>query len=73
MDEKNKTLKILLRDVDQEFYKLTPVIRAKFAIEQINIWQQKFNEAKHKVPIENFVYSTRDDKIINQDTEIETY
>jgi hypothetical protein len=34
--------------------------------------QQKFNEAKHKVPIENFVYSIREEKIINQNAEIET-
>lgn len=72
MEEKNKELKILLRDVDREFYKLTPFMRAKFAIEQINIWQQKFNEAKHKVPRENFVYSTSESKTINQYTEIET-
>lgn len=65
MEGKNKQLKILLQDVDQEFYRLAPVMQAKFAIEQINMWQQKFNEAKNKVPIENFVHSTREDKIIN--------
>lgn len=72
MEQKNKELKILLGYVDREFYKLTPVMRAKLAIEQINLWQQKFNEAKQKVPRENFVYSTREDKIINQDAELET-
>jgi len=71
MEEKNKQLKILLQDVEREFYRLAPVMQAKFAIEQINMWQQKFNEAKHKVPIENFVHSTREAKIINQYAEIE--
>ncbi|VVB97670.1 Uncharacterised protein [uncultured archaeon] len=71
MEEKNKELKILLQDVDREFYRLDPVMQAKFAIEQINMWQQKFNEAKHKVPIENFVHATHEAKIINQYAEIE--
>lgn len=72
MEEKNKELKILLHDVDREFYRLTPVMQARFALEQINLWQQKFNEAKHKVPIENFVHSTREVKIINQYAETQT-
>lgn len=71
MEEKNKQLKILLQDVDREFYRLAPVMQAKFAIEQINIWQHKFNEAKHKVPIENVVHSTGEAKLINQYVEIE--
>lgn len=48
MEEKNKELKILLRDVDQEYYRLDPYMQAKFAIEQISVWQQKFNDAKGK-------------------------
>ncbi len=55
MEGKNKELKILLQDVDREFYRLAPVMQAKFAIEQINVWQQKFNEAKHNVPEENII------------------
>lgn len=64
MKENNKQLKNLLQDVDREFYSLAPVMQAKFAIEQINMWQHKFNEAKHKVPIEKFVDSTHEAKII---------
>ncbi len=45
---------ILLSDVEREFYRLPPYKRAKFAIEQISMWQQKFNEAKDKVVKENF-------------------
>jgi hypothetical protein len=66
MDEKFKQLKILLQDVDREFYRLAPAVQAKFAIEQINMWQHKFNEAKNKVPIERFVNSTYGAKIIDQ-------
>ena len=67
----NKQLKILLQDVDREFYRLAPLMQAKFAIEQMNMWQQKFNETKNKVPIENYVHSTDEAKIINQYAEIE--
>ncbi len=71
MEEKNKELKILLRNIDQEFYGLDPIMQAKFAIEQINMWQQKFNEAKQKVPMANIVHATRGSKIIDQYAEIE--
>ncbi len=71
MEEKNKELKILLHDIDREFYRLAPIMQAKFAIEQISTWQQKFNEVKHKVPGENIMHSTREGKIINQCAEIE--
>ncbi len=71
MEEKNKELKMLLQNIDREFYRLAPVKQAKFAIEQINVWQQKFNEAKHKVPIENFVNSKHESEILNQYAEIE--
>ncbi len=37
-------LKTLLNDMDKEFQKLDHLQRAKFAIEQISLWQQKFNE-----------------------------
>lgn len=72
MEEQNKNrLKILLCDVDQEFCRLTPYMQAKLAIEQISMWQQKFNEAKNKVLKENFVEVTRKYNIINQYAEIE--
>lgn len=49
MREKEKDtekIKILLSDVDKEFQKLNHIQRAKFAIEQISAWRQKFDEAK---------------------------
>ncbi len=63
-------IKSLLNDVDKEFYKLDPCMQAKFALEQVSIWQQKFNESKDKAIKENFVDATRECKRINQSPEI---
>ncbi len=46
MGKNEDTIKNLLSEIDKEFCKLAPHMRAKFAIEQISIWHQKFNEAK---------------------------
>ena len=59
MIEKNEDkIKTLLSDVDKEFRGLNHYRRAKFAIEQIGMWQQKFNEAKGKILRENIVDAT---------------
>ncbi len=42
--EDENRLKTLLNDMDKEFQKLDHLQRAKFAIEQISLWQQKFNQ-----------------------------
>ncbi len=48
MEDRNENrLKTLLSDMENEFQRLDHLQRAKFAIEQISVWQQKFNEAKH--------------------------
>jgi hypothetical protein len=48
-------IKALLNDVNKEFLGLNHYQRAKFAIEQISTWQQKFNEAKVRIQRENIV------------------
>ncbi|MCZ7381269.1 MAG: hypothetical protein O8C64_06830 [Candidatus Methanoperedens sp.] len=48
-------IKALLNDVNKEFLGLNHYQRAKFAIEQISTWQQKFNEAKSRIQRENIV------------------
>lgn len=63
-------IKSLLRDVDEEFYKLDPCTRAKLATEQVILWQQRFNESKVKALNENFIDTTRECKRINQSPEI---
>jgi hypothetical protein len=50
-----KKIKALLDDVNKEFLGLNHYQRAKFAIEQISTWQQKFNEAKGRIQRENIV------------------
>ncbi len=64
-------IKILLKDVDAEFKQLDHLHRAKFAIEQISMWQQKFNEAKVKIPQNNFVDTVAMADVISQYPEIE--
>ncbi len=75
METKNEDrIKNLLSEIDKEFCKLAPHMRAKFAIEQISVWQQRFNEAKCtavKGKVKNFVDATCEFKIINQFPEIE--
>ncbi len=64
-------IKILLEDIDKEFQRLTPHRKAKFAIEQISVWQQKFYDAKNKIHKEDFVDATSDRSIIGQEAEME--
>ncbi|KCZ71796.1 hypothetical protein ANME2D_01851 [Candidatus Methanoperedens nitroreducens] len=65
-------IRSLLNDIDKEFQRLTPHVGAKFAIEQISMWQQKFNEAKSKILKENVVDATSERKVIGQDAEIDS-
>ncbi len=75
MDKKNEDrIKNLLSEIDKEFCKLAPHMRAKFAIEQISVWQQRFNEAKYtavKENVKNFVDATHEFEIISESPEIE--
>ncbi len=45
MESENR-IKTLLSDVDKEFQEMNSYQRARFAIEQISMWQQRFNDAK---------------------------
>ncbi len=65
-------IKVLLDDVDKEFQRLAPPLRAKFAIEQISVWQRKFNEAKNKIVKDDFVDATSEPRVIGQDAEIDS-
>jgi hypothetical protein len=69
--EKEYRIKTLLNDVDKEFEGLNHYQRAKLAIEQISIWQKKFNEAKVKILKENIVDATPLIGIIGQYPEVE--
>ncbi len=72
MREKNEDrIKMLLNDVDKEFKQLGHLQRAKFAIEQISMWQRKFSEAKCKIQRENFVDTVAAADVIGQYPEIE--
>ncbi len=72
MDENTgKKMKVLLNDVDKEFQGLNYYQRAKFAIEQISMWQQKFNEAKVRIQRESIVEITPPSEILGQYPEIE--
>ncbi|MCX9011327.1 MAG: hypothetical protein OIN66_09410 [Candidatus Methanoperedens sp.] len=73
MGEKyEEKIKTLLNDVDKEFQRLSPHLGAKLAIEQISIWQQKFNDAKNKIQRESVVDATAERTIIGQDAEIDS-
>jgi hypothetical protein len=69
--EKEYRIKTLLNDVDKEFEGLNQYQRAKLAIEQISMWQQKFNQAKVKILKENIVDATHTTGIIGQFPEVE--
>ncbi len=72
MDEKKgEKLKILLNDIDKEFHGLNHMQRAKFAIEQISMWQNKFNEAKGRILKENIIDAFPAGGIVSQYPEIE--
>ena len=73
MGEKNDDrIKALLGDVDREFRRLPPYLQAKFAIEQISVWQHKFNQAKNDILKDNFVDATVERNVIGQDAEIDS-
>lgn len=72
MEEKNEArIKTLLSDVDKEFRGLNHYRKAKFAIEQISMWQQKFNEAKGKILSENIVDATHTSTILSSYPELD--
>ncbi|SNQ60640.1 hypothetical protein [Candidatus Methanoperedens nitratireducens] len=72
MGDKNEDkIKILLGDVDKEFQRLNPYVKAKFAIEQISVWQQKYYEAKNKINKEDLIDATSERTVIGQDAELD--
>ena len=72
MGDKNEDkIKVLLSDVDKEFQRLNPYVKAKFAIEQISVWQQKYNDAKNKISKEDLVDATAGRTVIGQDAELD--
>ncbi len=71
-ETKDNKIKTLLDDIDKEFQMLAPSLRAKFAIEQISVWQRKFNEAKGQILKEDFVDATSEPRVIGQDAEIDS-
>jgi hypothetical protein len=72
MEGKNENrIKTLLNDMDKEFQRLDHLQRAKFAIEQIGVWQKKFNESKGKIRKENFVDTIAVAEVIGEFPEIE--
>jgi hypothetical protein len=60
-----------LSDVDKEFRGLNHYRRAKFAIEQISVWQQKFNESKGRILKENIVDATQTGAILSSYPELD--
>ena len=71
MEANENKLRTLLSDVEKEFKGLNHYQQAKFAIEQISLWQQKFNDAKGKILKENLVDATPAGRMISQVPEIE--
>ncbi len=57
--------------MDKEFQGLDHLHKAKFAIEQISMWQRKFNEAKVRIPREYIVDVTSSGMILSQYPEFE--
>jgi hypothetical protein len=52
MEEKDEDkIRILLSEIDREFYKISHHLRAEFAIEQISRWQQRFNKTKSNINV----------------------
>ncbi len=70
MEEINR-IKTLLNDVDKEFQGLDHLHKAKFAIEQISLWQQKFNDAKVRIQRDYIVDVTSAGEILSQYPEFE--
>lgn len=72
MKEKNEDrIKTLMNDICKEFQGFNHYQRAKFAIEQISMWQHKFNEAKDKILKENIVDAAAAGMVMGQYPEIE--
>ena len=72
MEENNEErIKNLLDGIDKEFQGLNHYQKAKFAINQISIWQQKFNDAKGKILNENIIDAVHAGGIVGQYPEIE--
>ena len=71
MEENESRIKTLLSELDKEYQGLNHYQRAKFAIEQIGVWQHKFNEAKTKILKEDFIDATPVGGLISQTPEIE--
>lgn len=72
MGDKNEDkIKILLGDVDKEFQRLNPYVKAKFAIEQISVWQQKYHEAKNRINKDDLIDATSERTVIGQDAELD--
>ena len=72
MEENNEhKLKDLVNNIDKEFQGLNYYQRAKFALDQISTWQQKFNEAKIRIQREDIVVITPASEILSQYPEIE--
>jgi hypothetical protein len=69
--ENEVRMRELLADIDREFQGLNHYHRAKFAIEQISRWQERFNEAKYKILKENIIDATPIKGMISQCPEIE--
>ena len=51
-EEYENRIKELLTGIDREFLGFNYYHRARFALDQISMWQKKFDEAKHKIPRE---------------------
>ncbi len=69
--ENEVRIKELLTNIDREFQGLDHYHKAKFAIEQISRWQERFNEAKCKILKENIIDVTPIKGLISQCPEIE--
>ncbi|NJD77589.1 MAG: hypothetical protein FIB08_10920 [Candidatus Methanoperedens sp.] len=61
----------LMNDLIKEYQGFNYYQRAKFAIEQISVWQERFTEAKSKILRENIVDGTVTYGILSQSPEIE--
>lgn len=70
MDNENR-INELLKDLIKEYQGFNYYQRAKFAIEQISLWQERFTEAKSKILRENIVDATVSYGILSQSPEIE--
>ncbi len=69
--ETEERINELLRAVIKEYQGFNYYQRAKFAIEQISQWQERFTEAKGKILRENIVDATISYGILSQSPEIE--